>query len=409
MISRVAERIRGAGLWAAPALVVAALTLGCGEEVKRAATPSQTALPPAKQTSDFFGINGHTLRFKLREEGSADLIETSFRHLEGGGIGFVRAEADWRQLQPSAPGEDQAGYDFSELDTWVGLLAEHGMRWQPMLGLFVPEWAASAEGAEGGCGSRSAPSPDVFDDYADTMAALAERYGRGGGFWAERTDLEARPITSYEVWNEPNLSGNWCPFPDPTAYADLYSATHAAVHTVDPQALVVTGGLAAFRVSEPANGKPIRQDFVNFLKQMFAAFPPGQEVDAVGAHSYGPPAEMLANLATYRATLDSLGRSAVPIDFNEFGWAVVGPKARAEEERVAFIGEMAQALAASNCKLSGVAPYSWVTLGEDRDDPQDFFGLADPETGASLESGLRYLELARKLPPEPRAGAGPCA
>ena len=92
-----------------------------------------------------------------------------------------------------------------------------------------------------------------------TGCALARRYGRGGSFWKAHPRLPYEPITDYEVWNEPNFGRLWCPKPDPGAYARLYLAARSAVQAVDPKALVLVGGLAAF-VTDDA-GPPAKMSF----------------------------------------------------------------------------------------------------------------------------------------------------
>jgi hypothetical protein len=50
----------------------------------------------------------------------------------------------------------------------------------------------------------------------------------------------------YEVYNEPNLPGNWGGTANPTQYGALLSATSVALRAARPDARVVSGGLAVF-------------------------------------------------------------------------------------------------------------------------------------------------------------------
>ena len=51
--------------------------------------------------------------------------------------------------------------------------------------------------------------PANLHDYAAFARAFAKRYGRGGDFWRERPEVPLVPITSYEIWNEPNAQMFW--------------------------------------------------------------------------------------------------------------------------------------------------------------------------------------------------------
>ena len=48
----------------------------------------------------------------------------------------------------------------------------------------------------------------------------------------------------YEIWNEPNLRGGWCPNPQPERYADMFMIAAHAIRSADPHAQVMIGGTA---------------------------------------------------------------------------------------------------------------------------------------------------------------------
>lgn len=90
-----------------------------------------------------------------------------------------------------------------------------------------PPTSASPVGA-----ALNAPPADL-GDYARFAGAVAARYqGR---------------IAGYIIWNEPNLAVNWGGKnrPDPTTYAALLKAAYTAIKAADPDALVISAGLAA--------------------------------------------------------------------------------------------------------------------------------------------------------------------
>ena len=56
-------------------------------------------------------------------------------------------------------------------------------------------------------------------------------------------------MTRYEIWNEPNLKSGWCPKPQPEVHAKMFVGAAAAIRSVDPNAQIVTGGVAATNTS----------------------------------------------------------------------------------------------------------------------------------------------------------------
>lgn len=79
----------------------------------------------------------------------------------------------------------------------------------------------------------------------------------------------------YEVWNEPDIPGFWQNLPNASQYSTLLKATLAAVHAADPNAFVLTGGMA-----NPESGAP----FWSLLQSTGAM----QGANGLGTHLYTP-------------------------------------------------------------------------------------------------------------------------
>ncbi len=168
----------------------------------------------------------------------------------------------------------------------------------------TPTWAAP-EG-QGNC------PPDDLADYGDFVEAVARRYrGRAAG---------------YLIWNEPNLSREWGGEPpDPAGYVALLKEACNRIEAADPEALVVSAGLAPTNdVSEQAIDDRL------FLQRMYEAG--AQEFfDVLGAHPYGfayPPDDPysahegfnFARLADLRRIMVEYGDSGKPVWATEMGW-----------------------------------------------------------------------------------------
>jgi hypothetical protein len=151
---------------------------------------------------------------------------------------------------------------------------------------------------------------------------MVQRYGPNGSFWytggVRRTDIPYLPVRAWEVWNEPNLAGNWGGSPNPSQYHTLLARTRDAVTAVDHGAVIVFAGLALRGTNANTNGG------ITFLQQVLAVPGAATRFEAIGAHSYPPdPAELGSHLTIFRSTLDDGGSNA-EIWLNEFGWPTGG-------------------------------------------------------------------------------------
>src|SRR6266542_3952304 len=86
---------------------------------------------------------------------------------------------------------------------------------------------------------------------------------------------------AYEVLNEPNLSYEWGGQPDAARYAQLLAAARRGIKRGDPEALVVSAGLAPHTGNAPGTIED-----VDFLRGLYAAGARGT-FDVLGIHPYG--------------------------------------------------------------------------------------------------------------------------
>jgi hypothetical protein len=107
-------------------------------------------------------------------------------------------------------------------------------------------------------------------------------------------------IGAWEIGNEPNLDADfgWNAPPDPVAYKNLLCAAYTQIKSVDPNAIVVSAGLAPVGRVQTIAGNPDGsngqyQDERKFLQQLFTAGG-GNCLDVVGYHPYGFSADYAA-------------------------------------------------------------------------------------------------------------------
>jgi hypothetical protein len=332
--------------------------------------------PPgeAAPTTESFGISVN----RLFNDGSfsAGQINGQLAALERTGATVARSDAMWELSEPTAPAGGVHHYEWSFDDSIAGALAKHDLVWLPIID-YSASWDESIPGQD--------HSPPVSaGDYAAFAGAFAARYGPGGSFWSEHPDLTARPVTTYEIWNEPDDPGFWVPAPDPARYSDLYLISRAAITAVQPGARVIVGGL-----THPTS----------FLPQMLAARPElAGHIDGVAIHPYGNPLTMLAKIRDARRTLVSVGLGSVALYVTEFGWTTkpVGALDYAPADvRPGYIRDSMTALGHLDCGLAAAILYTWVTPEADPGNLEDWYGIhppgagpADPST-AAFRAGVR--------------------
>lgn len=214
------------------------------------------------------------------------------------GASWVRLDVDWSVAEP-APGQ----FDWSAADRVVNAATAHGLH--PLLLLaYSPAWARPRGSAS--TDSHAYPAdPAAFGAFA---RAAAERYGDRANAW--------------EVWNEPNLVQFFAPKPDVAIYAGLLRAAYTAIHAIQPDAVVISGGLAP-AVDNGTNIAP--PTFIDRLYQQGA----NRYLDAVGMHPYTYPVlpadprsagyNAFQRMQLLRATMVAGGDAGKKIWITEFG------------------------------------------------------------------------------------------
>ena len=169
------------------------------------------------------------------------------------GARWVRLEFRWNEAEPSSKGS----YDQNTIAKYDRAIDTARAAGAKVL-VFVngaPRWAS---------GSRATmAAPQHPADYADFVRYVATRY--------------AGKVSAWEVWNEENTARFWPSGPSPAAYVPLLKATYPVVKSVDPNALVVFGGVS--------------QNDYTFIEGAYAAGAKGY-FDVMAVHPYpgsGPP------------------------------------------------------------------------------------------------------------------------
>jgi len=240
---------------------------------------------------EFFGLQGFSFA------GSADLAM-----MRRGGAGTLRVVFN------GALGPSQDSPTWAPYDELMATAARERISVLPVL-LGIP-----------GSGPRiNRPrTPAQRTAWGRSVAAVARRYGRGGTFWAAHPELTPRPLTAYQVWNEPNLPAYWRPATDAAGYVRLVALTRARLRAVDPKATIVLAGLPESRLGTP---------MLAYLRAIYAVPGARTQFDVVALNPYANDAgNVLAALNLVRSYMDRVGDRGTPIWITEVGWATGGSR-----------------------------------------------------------------------------------
>jgi polysaccharide biosynthesis protein PslG len=254
------------------------------------------ALPPvagAAVPPDFIGIS---------PQSAPD--DADYELMQEAGLKSLRMPLPWPQVEPVSPlyrAPDWSGFDLA-----VGLAARHGMTVMPFVAS-SPGWIASE--------SRSEPKYGwQLEAWASFLRAAVDRYGAGGSFWRENPELPYRPVRNWEIWNEENIVtfGR----AEPERFAPLLRVSGRTVHSADPEAKVILGGLFGRPLQIPPNISS-----GEYLNRIYRARRVKQYFDGVALHPY------VARVGAMRKQILNLRRimrlhhdAGTPIYVTELGW-----------------------------------------------------------------------------------------
>jgi hypothetical protein len=181
------------------------------------------------------------------------------------GARWLRERFEWSTIEP-APGS----FSFSYYDHFMLLAARRGERVLALLGN-APAWA----------GPDPTAIPTDPSAYAAYVAAVVNRYGPHGTFWAAHPRLRASAVTTFELWNEPYYDNGNDGVYDPARYARLVKAAGIAGHAADPAARFLLS--AEMQSARDPNG-----EWVWWTDALYRAVPDlNRYFDGVAIHDYG--------------------------------------------------------------------------------------------------------------------------
>jgi hypothetical protein len=251
------------------------------------------------------------------------------RMLQRGGVESFRVPINWAAVQ-SSPGEEP---DWGSIDPFVRAAAEGGESVLPFL-TGAPQWAVPEEGVGGARSPRNLPVQTAAqrEGWREFLRLAVFRYGPGGSFWSENPLLPAHPVRIWQIWNEANYK-YFVARPNPAQYGKLVVESFRDLHSADPGARIVLGGLFSRPkggLAKPKAGQIKRAWFAaDFLERMYKTTPGVRgKFMAVSLHPYSPDYHQLPEeIEEVRAALKASHDPGRAIWLTELGWSSGKPNA----------------------------------------------------------------------------------
>ncbi len=250
------------------------------------------------------------------------------------GVESVRFPLYWFDVQPYSamdrvptdtvssmtPATDGgAPFRWGKLDEFVGAASARGIRLLPII-IGAPQWAADPRW------NKTLKIPADPSTYAKFSSALVKRYGPNGDFWNENPAVMKTPITTWQIWNEPDLDRYWPQHLGETqtvtvggkvkrlrglnfapSYTTLLRTARASIKQADPGAQVMLASMT-------------NRAWLS-LKLLYASGAKGT-FDEVGANVFSKTApNVIEAIKQVRSTMSANGDARLPYSATEYSWS----------------------------------------------------------------------------------------
>jgi hypothetical protein len=353
-------------------VLVVLLASGCGGGSKGAEKPAQGPAP-------YLGVSPG---LPLLDD--PPLFRREIGVMARSGVSSIRMSFYWNRLEPR-----KGSLDLADTDTIVAAAARSNLDVLPVV-TGTPVWAKANP-------YDSAAPPKDPRDYAGFLQALIGRYGPDGSLWKERPDLPKKPITAWQIWNEPSHDYYWSTQPWAPSYVKLLAVADEAIKKADPAAKTVLAGF------------PDRS--WDSLAEIEDAGAHGN-FDVAALHPYtAKVANVLKIVELGRAALRKAGDGAVPLWLTEVAWSSGQGKVRprkafgfetSEKGQADRLAQVLPLLTANRSRLGIQRIYveTWASAGRNRDSTWDWAGLREVRGGnvrpkPAFEAFARFAKQVR--------------
>jgi hypothetical protein len=296
-------------------------------------------------------------------------LGSEMKLMRASNVASIRAAFYWRTMQPVR----NTAVNFDKTDQVVAAASRAGLNVFPVL-VRAPSWAT-------GGNEHTGAVPKDPRDYARFAADVVRRYGPGGSFWAEHPSVPAHPITTWQIWNEPDIQAYWLEQPFDDAYIALLRAAKTAMEAVDPNAVIVMAGLTN------RSWESLPRLYKKGARDAF---------DVAAIHPFSKRVENVAKIVRLvRRAMAKNGDAAKPLMLSEVSWT--SGKGRSthnfgwEETEEGQADRIRQALPTlarmrTKSKLFGVYWYTWLSPTLGSADSFEYAGLRRLQRGGNAKS-----------------------
>ncbi|HUY99201.1 MAG TPA: cellulase family glycosylhydrolase [Thermomicrobiaceae bacterium] len=205
----------------------------------------------------------------LNEEVDPARVQQSLDMIAAGGFTYVRQMFAWNEIEPAKNSYVDPATGASTWTKYDRIVDEAVARHLEIIARLdePPAWARAGQP---NLAQFPVGPPNDDADYARFVSTLVSRY-RG-------------KIHYIQIWNEPNLQGEWGGLPiDPARFTQLLKAAYIAAKQADPSTTVIMPGLAPTDQRGPTNLSDLL-----FLQGMYAAgAKPYFDIATVMVYGYG--------------------------------------------------------------------------------------------------------------------------
>jgi hypothetical protein len=258
--------------------------------------------PPQQVATTNPAVGIHT---RLTDEVEEWKVQRTLQMVREMGAPWIVEYFPWPYIEP-----EEGQFNWDHADAVIRHAENQGLTVIARLG-WVPAWARPDPGEQET--TLTYLDADHYDDFADFVAAFAERY-RGR-------------VDHIILLNEPNLSFEWgYRLVDPEGYADMLQVVYSRAHAANPDVVVLAGALAP--TLEP-EGSAAGMNDLAYLERMYQAGA-ASHFDALAAHAYGltspPEAHPTPDTLNFRRVellreiMVAHGDGDKPIYTTEAGW-----------------------------------------------------------------------------------------
>ena len=289
------------------AAIVTAGLVGLTRLLDRGVTYGTASLAEVRD-ADAPAVGANTF---LHREPDPDKVRRELEVLRQAGVGLIRQEFNWAEFEPLDPDEHpELGREaWVKYDQIVEAARDAGIEILARLDR-APSWATPGFDPRANPWMQAPPADNA--DFARFAGKLATRY-RG-------------KVRYYQIWNEPNLFGEWGGRPpNPADYLAMLRAVGQAIRDADPDARIVLAGLAPTIETGPENLSDLL-----YLRTLYQLGAKG-DFDVAASMSYGlwtGPRDFRVDdqrvnfprAVLWREAMLEFGDAQTPVWAAEYGW-----------------------------------------------------------------------------------------